>query len=628
MTMQPPERASIGDLFCSRIPFQVPKYQRAFDWEKEEEIQDFIDDLFALYEQRMSNPEEPRQHFFGGLVSIKQNLPNSYTRNIYGVVDGQQRLATFTLTIASLIRGFKLLAIEAEGKGDQDICQEASNHSEVTQENYLEYIEVVKSQKQPRLRLSLSRADRDFFEALIRNDCLNPSQNLSKRLFRTTFKRDSHKKLQEALSFLFEKLIDNNILKDSTLTTFEKLECLLQLQRCVTDDCYVIHIISTDRDEAYKLFDVLNDRGKTLSDGDKLRSYSLELLENHEAQQISAEQHWDEILKYPAEEIKEFFRAYYCSNQGEGAPKRNLSDNFKANIFKFESQPIKPHQIIEARKVLDLTSDILEEQQVFIDISAGRWPYNQPTASDWQRDRLYRLIRVLKHTVCIPLLLSVRHCLSEDNFVEIIDLLERFSFRYISIVGTHGGRIASVYHSHAQQIRQEPNNYKAETLKRDLRQLQNVHAPDDTFESLLEQKLNYQASSSARKMIIRHFLTTIENHRVWCQNGANGKPKPDMTSVFDLSQATIEHIYPQNADNSSRIRSLEPLKNDIGNLSFWSGSDNSKVGNKPFADKKKFYENSNVMLNRKLAELSDWDEQALIARRTQLIKMAKKIFSV
>jgi hypothetical protein len=88
--------------------------------------------------------------------------------------------------------------------------------------------------------------------------------------------------LQEALSFLVEKLIENWILKDSILSTSKKLECLLQLQRCVTDDCYVIHTISTDRDESYKLFDVLNDRGKTLSDGDKLRSYTLELLENHE----------------------------------------------------------------------------------------------------------------------------------------------------------------------------------------------------------------------------------------------------------------------------------------------------------------------------------------------------------
>lgn len=627
MTMQPPERASIGDLFCSRIPFQVPKYQRAFDWEKEEEIDDFIEDVLVLYEQRMSYPEEPRQHFFGGLVSIKQNIPNSYTRNIYGVVDGQQRLATFTLTIASLIRGFKLLAIEAEDKGDLDICQEASNHSEVTQENYLEYIEVVRSQKQPRLRLNLSRADRDFFEDLIRNYCLNPSQNLNKRPSRTIFKRDSHKKLQEALSSLVEKLIDNKILKDSALTTFEKLECLLQLQRCVTDDCYVIHIISTDRDEAYKLFDVLNDRGKTLSDGDKLRSYTLELLENHEVQQSYAEQHWDEILKYPAEEIKEFFRAYYCSNQGEGAPKRNLSDNFKENIFKIEPQLLKPAQISEARQVTKLTAALLEEQQIFIDISVGRWPYNQPTASDWQRDRLYRLIRVLKHTVCIPLLLSVRHCLAEDDFVATVDLLERFSFRYINIVGAHGGRIATVYHSHAKQIRQSLNNYKIDTLINELQQLQDVHAPDDTFESLLEQKLSYQGNSS-RKMLIRHFLTTIEDHRVWCQNGANGKPKPDITSVFDLSKATIEHIYPQNADDSSQIPTLEPLKNDIGNLSFWSGSDNSKVGNKPFVDKKGFYANSNVMLNRKLSELSDWDEKTLITRKKHLIKMSKKVFTV
>lgn len=43
-----PESTSLGDLFCRRIPFKVPKYQRAFDWEQEK-IDDFIKDLLMLY---------------------------------------------------------------------------------------------------------------------------------------------------------------------------------------------------------------------------------------------------------------------------------------------------------------------------------------------------------------------------------------------------------------------------------------------------------------------------------------------------------------------------------------------------------------------------------------------------
>ena len=626
--MQPPERASVGDLFCSRIPFQVPKYQRTFDWEKEDEIEDFIDDIKGLYDQRVNDSKEPRQHFFGGIVSIKQQVPNSYIRNVYGVVDGQQRLGTFTLTIASLIRGFKLLAIEANNQGNSDICQEATNHSEVTQENYLEYIEVIKSQKQQRLRLTLSRADREFFEDLIRNYCCNLSQDINKRNSRQSFKRESHKKLQEALISIFEKLVGEKILNNKSLTLLEKLEHILHLQRAVTDDCYVIHIISDDRDEAYKLFDVLNDRGKTLSDGDKLRSYSLELLENHELQQSSVEQHWDEILKYPSENIKEFFRVYYTSNHGQSAPKRNLSDSFKENIFRFKAGLLKPSEISQAQQVVQLTSGILEEQQVFIDILAGRWPYNQPNAADWQQDRLYRLTRLLKHTVCIPLLLSVCYCLSEDDLATIVDLIERFSFRYINIVGAHAGRISTVYHSHAKQIRQAPREYKVDTLRNDLRQIQKEHASDDAFEASLEQKLSYQANSSSRKMIIRHFLTTIEQHSFWCDNGANGKQSPDMTSVFDLNKITIEHIYPQNADTTSKLAELEPLKNDVGNLSFWAEGKNNSAGNKPFDSKRGLYKKSNIILNQKLAELPEWNKQLLQQRRRNLFNMAKKIFTV
>ena len=257
---------------------------------------------------------------------------------------------------------------------------------------------------------------------------------------------------------------------------------------------------------------------------------------------------------------------------------------------------------------------------------AGRWPYNQPDAADWQRDRLYRLTRVLKHTVCIPLLLSVCYCLSEDDLVTTVNLIERFSFRYINIVGAHAGRISTVYHSHAKQIRQAPRGYKVDTLRSDLRQIQEEHAPDDAFEASLEQKLSYQDNSS-RKMIIRHFLTTLEQHSVWCDNGANGKQSPDMTSVFDLGKITIEHIYPQNAAATSKIAELEPLKNDIGNLSFWP--EGKKSGeNKPFDIKRELYRKSNIILNRKLAELPEWNKQLLYQRRKNLFNMAKKIFTV
>ncbi|WP_335221718.1 DUF262 domain-containing protein [Nostoc sp.] len=146
MTMQP-ESTSLGDLFCRRIPFKVPKYQRAFDWEQEE-IDDFIKDLVVLYNARKINSSQPRKHFFGGLVSIKQHIPNSYTGNLYDLVDGQQRLATFTMTIASLVKAFESLAKEAEVEKDTETSQAAKSYASTTRDEYLEYKVLMVNQNQ------------------------------------------------------------------------------------------------------------------------------------------------------------------------------------------------------------------------------------------------------------------------------------------------------------------------------------------------------------------------------------------------------------------------------------------------------------------------------------------------
>jgi len=218
MTMQP-ENTSLGDLFCRRIPFKVPKYQRAFDWEQEE-IDDFIKDLLVLYNARQSNPSQPKKHFFGGLVSIKQHIPNSYTGNLYDLVDGQQRLATFTLTIASLVKAFESLASEAEVKKDMETSQTAKSYATTTRTEYLEYKEVVSGQLQPRLRLTLSKADRDFFEDLVNGR--NPIPE-----------RDSHKKLQAAWDSINKKLIGKILSYLPNGNASDRLNLLLNLRKSI-----------------------------------------------------------------------------------------------------------------------------------------------------------------------------------------------------------------------------------------------------------------------------------------------------------------------------------------------------------------------------------------------------------
>lgn len=604
--IQGTENLRLGDLIYRRVPFVVPKYQRGFAWD-EEEIKDFVEDIQKLYDARLRDPSKPKSHFFGGLVSVDRPALGTTTGRIYDVVDGQQRLATFFLTISLLISGLEAVAEQAEAEDARETAQAARSHADTTKNDYLEYKEVVGSSVQARLRLRLSRADDVFFETLVNSGNVAPS-------------RDSHRRLRNAQERISEGLI-RPILAASKLAPSKRLENLLGLRTCVTEDCHLIHIVSDDRTEAYKLFAVLNDRGRTLSDGDLLRSYTLELLEGNPKHQDAVEKCWDHILGYSESEIDQFLRAYYPSHLGERAPKRDLAESFRKAFFNHPDPPLGLHgaKEIEAR-----ISSMQEESSIFSEISEGRWPYDESAVSSWERDRLGRLIKVLKHTLCLPLLMAAHKHLNEQKFAIVVNLLERFVFRYITMVGCHAGKLAAAYYKHAKELREKGPGYQLGELEAELRTLEVKNSPDDLFEVNFEQKLDY--GQSAARLIIRHFLATLEDYMGWYEKGAKGLPTPDTTRVWDLNQITIEHIYPQNPP--SPVPALEPQKHNIGNLTFWAPNDNQAAGNSPFSMKKARYDQSHVLLTRELAKLPDWTPEALAERRKRVVQIAKRVFTV
>ncbi|GAC1433432.1 MAG: hypothetical protein NVS4B1_25500 [Ktedonobacteraceae bacterium] len=379
--IEQPENLRLGDLIAKRVPFKVPKYQRAYAWDVEE-IEDYIRDLKEIYEAHNSGGD--MTHFFGGIVSFEERAPNTTTRRIYNVIDGQQRLATFMIAIALLISELKVLVSEANSQGDLSTAQAATSHSEKIRRDFLEYDEVIANKIQQKPRLTLSKADADFFAELVAGRTPTPT-------------RDSHRRLKNAWDSIHE-FVSKYILDSQTLSAVERLRRLLLLQSCLTEECYVILIVSDNKDEAYRLFSILNDRGKTLSDGDKLRSYTLEFLENHQTNQDRVEKSWDAILGYKESAIDEFLRTYYPSYEGLRAPSRDLSDSFlrSTSFFSYSPRPLNPGQTLEARQIEDRIANMRGEQEVFVEISDGDWPGNCPNISQWDQMRISYLGKLKK----------------------------------------------------------------------------------------------------------------------------------------------------------------------------------------------------------------------------------------
>ena len=593
------ENLKYGDLIHRRAPFVVPPHQRAYAW-NDEDIDDFIKDIKALANKRTT--ENSYQHFFGGIVCVNHFVPESPEGNRYLVIDGQQRLATFSMVLALIVRELEQIAQQA---GEQQ-----SAHAKNIRSRYLEDQSVDdQGQELNQPRLVLSKVDKDFFADLLRNP--SPPRSI----------RASHRLLKRAWNKLHEGLIID--CSSTEVSLEDKRMNLLNLQTVITDGCHIIHIISNDQREAYRLFMTLNDRGKSLSAGDLLKSYTLELLEGHDDSQENVEENWREILKVGDKKVEAFLRVYLPSRTGERAGRLTLYDDFRDEIFSFDGS-ISQAESIEIRHEIH---EMLHESITYNKLVKGAWPYEDSTTSMWDQNRLKRLSEILKHALCYPLLLAAKYCLPEDQFAEVVQILELFIFRYVVICKAHVGKLAETYYKHCKKIRRQAENYSVEDLRNDLKALIVEDASDSLFRNNLVERLTYSGSAPVSRRIL-HFLSTLEDYRSWYDNGHQGRPRPTITSVFDIASLEVEHIYPQNAKAENINGELELLKHNLGNLSFWGEHDNKAASNADFSEKKAMYANSSVSLNRDLANLDTWNRQELEERRKQLVDMAVKIFMV
>jgi hypothetical protein len=588
---------SIGQVFQNHHPFYVPKYQRGYAWETEE-LMDFIKDIRALQTQMPG--AEP--HFMGGMVHVYMAAANAVSRR-HEVVDGQQRMATFTLTMLAILNGLDTISNTSQDPAISAACRA---RSEEIREAFFTYKETQGGQRVEMPKLVLSRADETFFRTLIGGGTPAPI-------------RESHQRIQAAYRTLLNELVTPIV--ENGLTEAQKLQALIDLYKTISERCIVIHIVSQSRQEAYRLFSVLNDRGRTLSDGDLLRARTLELLESSPSDQDLIEPLWDGLLDGTAEDIDKYLRAYFPSKVGRRAPSKDIFDTFQQEFL----------QNPTANSIKEFVFNLANDKPAFLAIRQGEWPFPggaAAVATAWDRDRLHRLVNILRHEAAHPLLLSAVK-LGEKKFIEIVRLIELFVFRYITIVGAHPGPLYAPYNEEAKEMRIRLNSYRTKSLRDKLAVLQATRAPDAVFQNNLLAKLEY-SDNNARNREIRHFLSTLESYSRWFARGGRRRvqPEPDTMHVFDIASTTLEHIYPQNATALQQDAAFEPSKHRLANLTIMSTSDNSNIGNSDFATKKSEFAASSISLTRRLDQFPAWSLSEFQARESELTQMATAIFNV
>ena len=222
-------QTTLKGLFATSA-FVVPSFQRAYAWEAEPHLNDFINDL------RTQPAGAEKRYFFGTILLTKASDISSRLLNGYAVVDGQQRLTTTTI--------FMSVAL-------------AKLRDDRPQPELDEFYELFVKTRAGKRKFRTIVEDDPFFERLIMgNDTLDSCDTPSQR------------RLLSAKEY-FGKVLDG--------LSREEVERLLMT---LAESQILVHAVETNS-EATQIFELQNDRGKRLTNLEALKSYLMHSLYLH-----------------------------------------------------------------------------------------------------------------------------------------------------------------------------------------------------------------------------------------------------------------------------------------------------------------------------------------------------------
>lgn len=254
----------------------IPPYQRKYDWEKEQ-VEKLIDDIFEQANKKTEQGYKP--YFIGGVVLSQQSiLGDERSKKSLEVIDGQQRLTTLVLILASIVQLLKFQDRLFQDK--KDVSEHLINDiTKVLKISTLNLNTMIVEEK-----YILERSDKlalDFQKTinfLIENK-LTEKIDLSKIL---TKNEDSEKLIN--LVFIIKEKIE--IFDDSELTDFT-----LQL----LNNTWLVVTKTISIETGFFIFEKLNDSGIALEPQDLLKNYLFRTSDENEYDQLTKK--WASFLE-------------------------------------------------------------------------------------------------------------------------------------------------------------------------------------------------------------------------------------------------------------------------------------------------------------------------------------------
>jgi hypothetical protein len=551
----------IGDLL-RRSRHTVPPNQRSYAWE-ERNVKDLLQDINAeMTRNSLGSPE----YFLGTIVLVEGKDGKSPS-----ISDGQQRLATTTIILARIRDILKEL-----GQG-----QRASS----IENDYLSKIDFDTGDMKP--QVGLNSEDNVFFTDVILGAFPHSVPG-------GVFLRSSNRRLLSASKIAYD-FLKNAVqgFNDSTKTPY-----LGQWVRFIKERTQIIAVTVPDENQAFRIFETLNDRGVKASQVDLLKNFFLETSGDRMDETHSL---WTELTgkieaHFPDEDDQMIFylRHLWITKHGHTVEKE-LSTKIRANVT---SPSLAANFVDEASKA---AMDYI----ALTDPSHPKWnTYKSST-----REYLNTIIRHLKVTQIRPLLFAIAMHFSAEETTKAFRYALSISVRFL-VYGGRGGFLDEHYAAKAQDI-----GTGKITKARELRDAMTTIVPTDKqFEDA------FASARVSKGYLARYYLRAIDKTM-------SDHPDPEFVANEDYDATNLEHIIPLNPGDNWTLTSEEAtsIQTLLGNLTLLNAKKNVAIGNGSFDEKVKVYKESSYKVTYTLEKYGGkFGVDEVKGRQAELAKFAVK----
>lgn len=563
------EDKSLQDILFGKEKYRIPRYQRPYSWTK-----DHVSDLW-------NDLKEEETSFLGSFVFNYEFIEKE---NFIEVIDGQQRLITFTILSAVLRDLYRELKDEKK--------------ADLTQTSIIEFRDPISGE--PTYRLKCGDTLVKFFEKNI--------QSVDAQILSSSPKRNEEKRVKENYEYLREQIsneleqIDERVRKINYLDSIKKKLANLR----------IIWIRINRDDDAYSIFETVNARGADLTAADLLKNHLFSKIHNRTEEGIdSAKEAWidieNNIESAKSLSVSKFIRYHWLSKYSF-VSERNLYREIKRNIADPES----------FLKELEYSSDL------YFKIASDNLKVWQDEVGDRRSgSKIFEALQGLKVmgiTQNFPLLLCLlanREKIGMD-LSGIFKTIENYHFVYSAVCKQPGNRVEKLYFQTARKIQESLQ------LRSQGRILAGVNSAVSEFKNRLE--------VPNREFFIEKFMDIeYKNYALVVYILANiERAKGGDEQVINFSKVNIEHILPKDPTEWGLLKKdTKDYVDSLGNLTLISEKINGSMGNQSLIKKVEWYKQSKLHINKELVErivkIDSWTEEQIKNRQREMAEFAHDV---